>query len=444
MSQEEPKPNQPTPDITADPAGPDAGGTAHKNPLLRRFTVAAPGAEIERDIERLAGEASKKVKVPGFRQGKVPVDVVRRLHREALQDEAAHAAVNRLVRERIRQEGLTIAGQPALEKLDYQEGRDLQAEIAVEVLPDIRLPDLASLEVEIPADALKGEPFEEAQQIERVLDANKRSVPVKERPVQEEDLVLVKLQNKVLDSGRLTPRKDVYVMMKKEMDVEVAGLHEELLGKRIGDSVTFRRKYAADFRKKAWAGKAVEHHAEVTAIYEWKRPELDGEFLKTLGMSDLDELKKRLAEEHRHQLQHRRDEVTLEHALRKLAESTDFPLPGTLVLQEMNRRLSENRQGLAFPDDAARDGFMRSLRAAAEHSVRVSLILDRVRETQRITVSGEDLDKEYQHLAEHNRVSEKEVRRYFTDPQKLDELKDKLLDGKVLDFVRQAVRVREV
>jgi trigger factor len=106
------------------------------------------------------------------------VEVIRSTYKKALTDDVISQALNRLATEHIERETLEVVGQPSVEKVDYAEGGDLKAEISVEVLPEIVLPELETVEVEIPSAERKGEEYDEEKQIDLVLEANKRSIPV--------------------------------------------------------------------------------------------------------------------------------------------------------------------------------------------------------------------------------------------------------------------------
>jgi trigger factor len=417
---------------------------AEDNPLIRRFQVSMGREEFARAIDLLAEEYSHKIKMPGFREGKVPVDVVKKGHQQALREEVIQQSVGKLAFARIEQDKLAIAGEPYVEKMDDRGAEGFQADIAVEVLPEVELPDLGGLRVEVPAAALKGEAFDEAQQIERVLEANKRSLPVQERAIAAEDLVLLMVQSWEAASKRKWPRQETYFMMKAENPSEIAGLYDALLGKRGGESFSLQADYPADANKKAWAGKRIEHQLEIKAVYELKKPELDEEFLASLGVKTAEEFKRKLKDEFQHHQEHHRDETLMDGIYETLLSESRFPVPRSLQEEEVANRLRQNRQPLSFKDDAEKAKFKELVFAQAEKAVRLSLILDRLREKYQLAVSDADLEKEYAHLALHHSVPEKEIRKYYSEEKKAAELKEHLLQAKINEFLKEKIKVKEV
>jgi len=415
-----------------------------ESPLLRRFQISMSREDIAREIDALAVQYSQKVKMPGFRQGKVPVEVVKKVYKQALEEEVIQKAVSKLAFVKIEKDKIAIASEPYVEKMDHLEGQDLMADIAVEVFPDIQLPDLQTVKVEIPAAILKGEPFEETKQIDLILEANKRSLPVKDRAIQDNDLVLLLVQSTDTASKRKWPRQESYFMMNKENKGEISGLYDELLGKKAEENLSIQRSYAADAAKKAWNGKKIDHQVNIKAMYELKKPELDDHFIKSLGLKSIEDFKVKLKEEYEHRQEHQRDEQIMDKIYEKLLTVNSFPIPRSLVEQEAARQLTQNKRPLNFKNDEEKNKLKELLFTQAEKAVRLSLILEQVHKQYHIEVTNEDIEKEYTHLAKHNSLPEKEIKKYYEEQKKLDELKDHLLNVKLNEFIKGKIKIKEV
>ncbi|MFH2108631.1 MAG: trigger factor [Chrysiogenia bacterium] len=415
-----------------------------ENVLIRRFKISMSKEDLASEIDTLAVQYSQKVKMPGFRQGKVPVDVVKKVYKQALKEEVIQQAVSKLAFAQIEKDKIAVASEPYVEKIDNPEGEDFQADIAVETLPEIKLPDLETLQVRIVSADLHGEAFDEARQIEKVLEANKRSLPVKDRAIAENDLVLLLVQSVDTNGKRKWPRQEIYFMMNKEKEAEIAGLHDELLGKKSEEKFTILRSYPAAAPKKAWAGKDIEHQVEIKAIYELKKPELDDNFLKSLGMKNVEDFKIKLKEEYQHRQEHQKDEKIMEGIYEKLLETSQFPVPRSLQEQEVARQLSQNRRPLNFKDDGEKAKFKEMMFAQAEKAVRLSLILEEVHRQHNIAVTDQDLEKEYAHLSQHHSLPEKEIRKYYSEEKKAAELRNHLLNVKINAFIKDKIKIKEV
>ncbi len=423
---------------------PEADKNKDANLLLQHFQISMAMEDFNREIDALAVQYSQKMKMPGFRQGKVPVDVVKKVHKQALQEEVIQQAVSKLAFERIEKDKINIASEPVVEKIEHPDGQGFVADIAVEVLPDIQLPAIEKLQVKIPRSTLKSEPFDEAKQIGLILEANKRSQPVKDRPIQDDDLVLLLAQSIDLASNRKWPRQELYFMMKKENKAEISDLYEELLGKKTGDKFSIQRTYPVEAAKKAWNGKKIEHQLDIKSIFELKKPELDENFLKSLGLKNVEDFKSKLKEEYEHRQAHQKDEQILDKIYEQLLASSSFPVPRSLVEQEAARQLTQNKRPLNFKNEEEKAKLKELLLSQAEQAVRLSLILEQIRKQYHLDVSNEDIEKEFARLAKHHSLPEKEIKKYYEENKKLDELKDHLLNVKINEFIKTKIKIKEV
>jgi trigger factor len=232
--------------------------------------------------------------------------------------------------------------------------------------------------------------------------------------------------------------------MNRENPTEIVGLYDELLQKKSEDRFVIERSYPADAPKKAWAGKKIAHQIEIKAVFELKKPQMDEEFIRSLGLKDTEEFKRKLKEDFQHHQEHRRDDKIMEGIFATLLAAIHFPVPRSLQEQEVASRLAQNRQPLNFKDDGEKAKFKELIFAQAEKSVRLSLILDKMRRQFKIAVVAQDLDKEYAHQAQHHQLPEKEIRKYYGEEKKAAELKDRLLQAKINDFLKEKIKVKEV
>jgi len=431
-----------TPDAVS-PEPPDQQLQNQADSLLKRFEVSVSCQTIEMELDTLAAEYSKKVKLPGFRTGKVPVEVVKGKYRKALLDELKENLIQREAYAHIQKENLQVTAPPMAEKVEWEDGGALKANLVVEVFPDIDIPEFTGVEVAIPAEQMKPVEYDEADQVERALQSHERSIPVTGRGVQEKELIMFDVQTKILETKKMSPRTQGYFLLKPDGESEILDLYKEVLGKQPGDKLVLLRTYPDDYKKKKWAGKEVEHHLEVKAVYELKKPELTDDFLKSLGVTNEEEFRTRLREEFDHAQNHRREEIEMEHIFEYLDNTIEVTVPSVLLQQEIKRQLSRQQIPPQFASEDEKESFRKQLLAGAHRSVKLSLILDGVRKKFAIEVTQEDLQKEYHHLAEHHKVSEREVKKYYADKERMQQLKDHILDTKVIDFLRGRITIKE-
>lgn len=417
-----------------------------ENQLIVEFTIEIKKEEIEKKFNETLDKYAADIKLPGFRAGKAPIEVVRSRLKEAINEEVINQALNEAFLEKINKEKLRVISKPIIKKLDHEEGKDLQAQMAVEVLPEIELPDLETLEIEIPIKDLEHEPFDEQKAIDRLLEAHMRQVPVTDRGIIGNDMVVLKYQSKILATKRMDRIKSNYYLAMKKDAFEILDLYDEIVGKKIHDRLTVKRTYPADYQKKIWAGKEVEHYIEIEKIFEMVKPNLDEKFLKARGVNDEAELKQRLKEEHEEHSKMHREEKKTGFIIDKLSETIHFPLPQALVEEEMSRMIQQNPYQFAFNhhDENERKKVVEMLKANAEKSVRFSLIVETVKEKYKLKVTSEDLENEYKNIAARNHLEVKEVRNYYLKAENKDYLEDSISSGKVVDLLKEKIKIKEV
>jgi trigger factor len=414
------------------------------DPLSVTFTVEVPVEKIEHAFNEAVVKYASEIKLPGFRRGKVPLDVIRTRFQDAINEEVEGKVVETAVREKIDKDKMKIISRPEVLNIDHQDGKDLKAEVRVEVYPDIPLPDFSTIEVEIPAADLKMDPYDEQKQIDAVLEGNRRQVPVVGRPIKDSDYVNFKFQSKILATKRMTPRKDGQFLVDAKAPSELMDFYKEIVGKKLDDEFTFTRTYPADYKKKPWAGKEAEHYVKIEGIFEMVKPEFNQDFLKTIGFEDEESFKKKLKEEYDQYSSKNADDRKLNAIVEKVSEAIVFPVPRSMVAQEVSRSIQQQQQYIAAMEKEKMQEHIERLKTEAEKSLRFSFIVEAIKEEHKLEVGSEDLEKEYKTIAEQNNVPVKEVRKFYMQKENAQNLKEVLMKNKVMDFLKENVKIKEV
>jgi trigger factor len=412
---------------------------------LVRFTITVPDEEVKKEIADAMDNYAAEAKVPGFRKGKVPMEVIKSRFNEAVRQELMGRIIEKTVLEKIEKEDIRIASTPRVLKQDYEEGKDLQADIEVEVLPTIELPELESIEVEIPSAELKPGEYNEESEIDAILERNRRQVPVDNREVRENDVVMLTYQSRILQTRRMTPKKTIYLHVAEKEESEILDLYKELPGKNPGDHFTLKQTYPDDYKKKPWAGKELEHYITIERVFEMEKPELNEAFLKSVGFEDAAVFKTKLKEEYDAYQRKQVEDKKLKFIVDKLVDTIAFTVPEALVAHEVSQILSQYPQGsLKFKDEEQAKMYMDILKKDAERSVRVSLITETLRDKYKVEVTNDDLEQEYKTIAEKNNLPLKEVRQAYMKKENMQQLKADFLNRKVVGLLTEKIKIKEV
>jgi len=413
-------------------------------PVSKEFDIVIKRGDIEHGFEEAAEKYSTEMKLDGFRKGKIPVDVVKSKYREVIIDEVVNKMIEEYTFKKIREEKIPIISSPVVKNFEFKDGEDLKAVVSVDLFPEVKIPDLSKIQVEIKKDLLLPETYDEKKQIALVLENNKRKQIVKDRPAEDGDFVEFKIQSQFTDTKRKMPKKDSFFEMKDEPHEEIGDLFKDITGKKQGDTFEIEREYPKDFRKKNWAGKKIRHFIEIKSVSEYVTPALNVEFLKSMGFDDEQTFKSKLKEEYAAQMERHRDQVVTNSIQEKLLDTCKFPIPDSIIHEEVRRSQAQYAQILmTLPEDKRAD-YLKNAKENAERSIRFSFILEEIKKVNEIKVENDDLEKEYKAIAEANGMDVKDVRKYYMNNEQKETLKDSIGRNRALDFLKKKIKIKEV
>ena len=409
----------------------------NKDALKKTFTITVPNSEIEKSVDEIAEKYSSDMKMSGFRKGKVPAELLKTRYKGALNEEALNKIVEEYVFKKIEADKMRIVSQPVIDNIDHKEGKDLTAEVTVEIFPEFDLPELEKVEVEVSVKDLKIDAYDEKKQIELILNSRKRAVSVKDKAIKNEDIVGFNLQTKILKTKRMTPRVEESVEILKEKEFYIKDINKELLGKKEGDEFSFEREYPKDYSKKKWAGEKVEHFIKITRVQEYFTPTLDKKTLEELGFKTEAALKKKLKEEFETHSKNQLDEIKNNKRIEKLLSIVDFPIPESLVLKEIERIEKDPQAGSLIYDKEL-------LRKKAEESVKFSLIHFEIQKKYEVDANADDVEAEYKKMSDQFGMPVKEIRKYYSAKEQKESLKDRIKGEKISKIIKEKIKIKEI
>ncbi|MEN8154927.1 MAG: trigger factor [Acidobacteriota bacterium] len=412
--------------------------------LSKEFNIVIKRKEIDDSFDLAAEKYSSEMKLDGFRKGRIPVEVVKSKYREIIIDEVINKLIEEYTFKKIKEEKIPIISSPVVKEFEFKDGEDLKALVSVDLFPEVKIPELEKIQVNIKKELLKTEDFDEAHQIKMILENNKRKEIVKDRAAKPGDFVEFKVQSQFADTKRMMPKKDSFFEMKEEPHEEIGDLYNDIIGKTTGTSLEIERKYSADNKKKNWAGKKIKHFIEIKSISEYVTPELNDEFLKSIGFSDEKSFKLKLSEEYSSQLAKQKDQVVTTEIREKMLELCDFNVPDSVVEQEVERSQAQYAQILMTLPEEKRSEYLKTVRENAEKSIKFSFIVEEIKKVNEIKVENEELEKEFKSIAEANSIDIKEVRKYYMNNEQKESLRDSIGRNRAIDLLKEKIKIKEV
>jgi trigger factor len=367
----------------------------------KTITIEIPVDIVDAEINRVAKGYTKQVRIPGFRPGKVPTNLVKKRFKEQILHDVAHGLIPRAVDEALQERGIEPVDTPNIKDVALEEGQPLKFTAAIETVPSFDVGDLSTIEATRHPSVITDDAVEKALQNLRQRGA--KFEPVEDRGVDNGDTMVLDIERK--DAGGNPDRHDD-VTLELGSPANPPGFDAELIGLRTGESKTFTIHFPEDYAVKEMANTDVEYTVAVKDIRRKVLPELDDEFAKDVGaFESLGALRDRVRadlqqESEEHATQHLRTDL-----LKQLSERVTFDLPPSLVEREMDRRIEEFASRLmqqnVDPRQAGIDWaqFRESQRDPARASVASARALDEIARREGLTVSGEDVDKEIERFA---------------------------------------------
>jgi trigger factor len=459
--------------------------------LKREFRIVVPAGELEDKVVSRLDELGRTIRLPGFRPGKVPMQILRRRYGPSVLGEVVESTVQGSSEDTIREHNLRPALPPKVDIVSFSEGADLEYKMLVEILPDIPEPNFADLGIERLIVEVPEESIDAA--IARIAEQQRKSEPV-DRPAQSGDIIVVDVEGRVGD--REIPGasgKDRQIMLGSGSFIP--GFEEQLIGAAGNEHRTVRVTFPEDYGAAELAGKEAEFAVDVKEVRERAPVAIDDELGKAVGLESLAELRQEV------QQQMERDyamasRLRLKRALLdKLAERYDFAVPPGMVELEFNNiwaqhQAERERQGgrdgdsgaeaepvsggvtaevaeapaAAVPSseggpaagteaapaveaDAAVDNeevLKGEYSKIAERRVRLGLLLAEVGRSNNITVTQEEINQAItREVRRHPGYERQALDFYRQNPEAVANLRAPIFEDKVVDFIVELAKVEE-
>ena len=413
--------------------------------LKREFNVLVPAGDIENMISDRLKELGRTARVPGFRPGKVPTALLRKQHGAALMGEILEKTVNESSRELLTERGLRPALQPKIEITAFDEGKDLEYSMALEVMPEIEAMDYSAIKLE----RLVAEPAESdvEQALERLAAAHKSSTPVTtKRKAKDGDVVVIDFVGSIDGEEFPGGKADDYPL---ELG---PGFEEQLVGVKVGDHADITVTFPEEYQAAELAGKETVFSVEVKELKETAPSTVDDDLAKKVGLDDLDALKKTIRADHEREFKEVSRMRLKRSLLDMLSEKYTFEIPEGLADSEFesiwNQFDEERKAGKLEQDEAeaakSDDEHKAEFRDIAARRVRLALVLADVGRLNNIQANQEDINRALANMARRYPGQEKMVMDYFRENKEaMESIVAPIFEEKVVDFIVEMATITD-
>ena len=429
--------------------------------LIREYSIVITAAEIEEQVAAKLAELATTVNMPGFRPGKVPMSVVKSRFGGQVQGEALKNALDEGARQAIEDNELRLASQPSVEITSYEDGKDMEAALSCEVMPEINIPDLAALKIEKPTLEAADAEIDEA--LNNIADGNRPTVEVTgKRAAKSGDVVVIdfvgRIDGEAFEGGSAEGHS-----LELGSNSFIPGFEEGLVGVKAGETRNVEVTFPEDYQAAHLAGKPTVFEVTVNELREKGEAAIDDELATRLGFEDIAGLRDAVAGQINGQHATALRQALKKNVLDSLADGDEFDVPPSLYASEYEnvaRAMNPNPPEAHDhghdhdhdhdhdhppADDGMDDDAKAEAKAIAERRVRLGLLLTEIGRVNNIEVSEEDTRQAVFEEARRYPGQESQVLEYFQNNQQaVQQLAGPIFEDKTVDFILEMANVTEV
>ncbi len=408
--------------------------------LERKLTVQVPAETVEQEVESRLKSMSGRVRIDGFRPGKVPLKVVKQQYGQSVQQEVVGELMQSSFRDAVVQEDLKLAGNPSIEPKTMGMGEALEYVATFEVYPEVTLGDLSALEIERVQASVDESDVDEMIE---TLRKQRTTYEVVDRASAEGDQVTVSFEGFV-DGESFEGGKAESVPMVLGSGSMIPGFEDALIGKSAGDEFSFEVSFPDDYHVDDLKGKPATFETKIISVAEAKIPEVDEDFVKSFGVDsgDIEQLRKDINDNMERELRNKLQSVLKNNVMDALLEAHPIDVPTSLIEEEceaLQKQMSEAGQlqgGMSLPKEL--------FEPQAKKRVSLGLIVAEVIKKAEIRPDADKIKAKIDDIAATYEDPQEVINHYQNNPQLMQSIEGLVLEDMMVEWVAEQAKVTEV
>ena len=415
--------------------------------LKRAYTVTIPATTITARVEGEIKKIAPQVKMPGFRAGKVPANLVKKMHGEAIHQDALNATIREAMDKLVADHALRPAMNPDVALGEgYEQGKDAELTVSLEVLPTIAAPSLDGLKLEKLVVPVAEDAVTEA--VERIASQQQR-FETKDGAAADGDQVIIDFTGK-LDGVEFDGGKAEKAPLVIGSNRFIPGFEEQLVGIKAGEERVITVTFPEDYQAANLAGKETTFDIVAHEVKAPAESQIDDDFAKELGLESLEQLQGLLKGQLEQETAGLTRTAMKRQLLDQLAAGHDFDVPPTMVEAEFAQIWQQLTHEASHEEDPAAalaeiEAEKDDYRKIAERRVRLGLLLSEIGQSNGVEVTAQEMQMLVSQAAQQYRPEDRQ--RFFEyvqqDPMMAAQLRAPLYEDKVVDFLIEKAEVTE-
>ncbi len=422
--------------------------------LKRELKIVVDKGDMDSQVTARLEEMKPRLKLNGFRQGKVPMPHLRKMYGKQAMAEIVNEYISKRTGEVLKDRDERPAQQPEISMTEDEKEaeeiltgkKDFEFSMSYEVIPEINAPELEKLKIKRPVAEVSDKEIDE--QIEKIAESS-RPYNEKKGKAAKNDRVTMNYLGKI-DGEPFEGGADNDAKLVLGSGMFIPGFEDQLIGKKAGDETVVKVSFPDEYQAAHLAGKEAEFDVTVSLVEKPGDLEINDELATNLGLESVDKLREAVRGQMEGQFESFTRAKVKRQVLDLLDEKTKMELPGKMVEQEFNNIWSQvttelERAGKTFEDeDTTEDKAKKEYQGLAERRVRLGLVLADIGEKADVQVSEEEIQQAVFRQVQQYPGQEQEVLNYFREhPDAVAGLRAPLYEDKVVDFIIEKADVTE-
>ncbi len=406
----------------------------NKDKLTVEWDVIIPAEKVSLELEKKYTGLQGKVNLPGFRPGKVPLEIVKKRFGQNVISEVLDTIINNALTKSVKEKNLKPSVQPKIEIKDFEEGKDLNFNVVFQIMPDVPDFDLKSLTIEKSKLNISKKDIDDS--LSQIAEKHERFIPLKKkRKSKRGDLILFdyegKIENKPFEGSNGTDETVVLGSNKY-----IPGYEDQMIDLEIEEKKKINVVFPDDYRLKKIAGKNATFDLKIKDIQERvKNVPVDDKLAEEVGEKNLVQLREKIEDRMKKDFESLSLLKMRREATEKMLKKFDFNIPSKMLDAEYDFLKNQDT------DKVKKDGEIRKL---ANRRVKLGLIINSISEKNNIQVEDSDLTQAVVAEASRYPGQEKQVVEFYkTNPNLMNNLRGVALEEKVMKFVVNSCKKKE-
>jgi trigger factor len=404
--------------------------------------------DLTTEIKSAVAKKQKSVSLKGFRKGKAPLDMVRKMYGPQIESDALNNFINNQFMEAVTKEDLRVVGYPSFENMNYEAGTSVSFDALVEIFPEVELKDMSGLSFTRDKVEVTDTDLDAAR--DNYLSSKSELVELEaDKGLETGHTAIFNFEGEKEDGEKPENMKGEDYTLEIGSGQFIPGFEDGMIGLKKSEKKVIELTFPDDYHAEDLKSAKVKFHVELLEIKEKKVPEFTDELAKEFGYDSVEDFKTKNTKTLEAQKNREADEKLHQAILDKLIEENTFDIPKAMVEQQEKHLMDDikrNLQQQGFTDEMADEYFSKwndDLHTKAEFQVKSGLILDTLAKQYEIEAGDADLEQKIIETAEGANIDAEQVRKYYTSN---DQMKKNMLyairEEKTFTKLKETVTVK--